>query len=232
MTKMGTTVILFAAALMICAVPAKTEMVAFPGKIEFRGAINVSGQEIVRRAGIKSRGKGFSVDMDLLKQVLDSNEMISSYNIETANGNLVVTVKEIYPLFIFFVVDKELSVPVLVDDNMNVIISGKFFETDMPIIIVRRQQFDQGLANMDIETLLVSLKQLKAVEKVLCGELQEIEITGENTVRVLLRNRRTRFTMWNSMSGFQRLNRAAALLDQAGRYPDSIDLRDDSVLVK
>ena len=158
--------------------------------------------------------------------------MISSYNIETANGNLVVTVKEIYPLFIFFVVDKELSVPVLVDDNMNVIISGKFFETDMPIIIVRRQQFDQGLANMDIETLLVSLKQLKAVEKVLCGELQEIEITGENTVRVLLRNRRTRFTMWNSMSGFQRLNRAAALLDQAGRYPDSIDLRDDSVLVK
>ena len=217
---------------MLCAVPAKTEMAAFPGKIEFRGAINLSGQEIVRRAGIKSQGKGFLVDMDLLKQVLDSSEMISSYKMSSENGNLVVTVQEIYPLFMFFVIDKELSVPVLVDDNMNVIVSGKFFETDMPVIIVRRQEFDRGLDNMDLEILLGSLRQLKAGKSVLCGELQEIEIAGENTLRVLLRNRKTRFTMWNSMAGFRRLDRTAALLDQAGRYPDSIDLRDDSVLVK
>jgi len=38
--------------------------------------------------------------------------------------------------------------------------------------------------------------------------------------------------MWNSMTGFYRLDRAAAILDQSGRYPVSVDLRDDSVLVK
>lgn len=232
MTARGIHAIICSAALMLCAVPAMTETAVFPGNIEFRGTINVSGREIVRRSGVKSQGKGFSVDMDLLKQVLDSNRMISSYTIENANGNLVVNVRELYPIFMFFVVDKELSVPVLVDDNINVLASGSFFETDMPIIIVRRQEFDQGADNIEIRNLLGSLKQLKAGKTVLSGELQEIEITGKNTVKVLLRGRRTRFLMWNSMSGFRRLERTAALLDQAGRYPDSIDLRDDSVLVK
>jgi hypothetical protein len=232
MTARGMHAIICSAGLMLCALPAVTGTVEFQGNIEFRGTINVSGREIVRRAGIKSQGKGFAVDMDLLKQVLDSNRMISSYTIDNANGNLVVNVRELYPLFMFFVVDKELSVPVLVDDNMNVLASGSFFETDMPVIIVRRQEFDQGADNTEIGNLLGSLKQLKAGKTGLSGELQEIEITGKNTLRVLLRGRRTSFTMWNSMSGFRRLERTAALLDQAGRYPDSIDLREDSVLVK
>lgn len=232
MTKRGTSAIICAVALMLCAEPAKTETVVFPGKIEFRGTINVSGHDIVRRAGIKNRGNGFSADMDVLKQVLDSDERISSYTIGSSNGILVVNIQERYPLFMFFVVDKELSVPVLVDDNMNVIVSGRFFETDMPIIIVRRQEFEQGSDSVELENLLGSLRKLRSGKSVICGELQEIELAGENTLRVLLRSRRTRFTLWNSMAGFRRLDRTAALLDQYGRYPDSIDLRDDSVLVK
>ena len=232
MTKTGLHALLCTLLVMLCALPAMTETALFPGKIEFRGVINVSGRDIVRRAGISRSGKEFSVDMERLNRVLGSDVMIDSYEIGTENGNLVVTVRERYPLFMLFVVDKELSVPVLVDDNMNVMVSGSFFETDMPIIIVRRHDFDRGLENTELASLLGSLKQLKSDRSVLCGELQQIEIAGHNTLRVMLRSRRTVFTMWNSMAGFRRLDRTAALLDQAGRYPDSVDLRDESVLVK
>ena len=232
MIKRGTAGIFFAIAFILCAVPAMAEKVVFPGKIEFRGVINVSGRDIVRRAGIRRSGKGFAVDISVLKQVLDSSDIIGSYTIDSEKGNLVINVQEIYPLFMFFVVDKELSVPALVDDNMNVIVSGRFIETDMPIIIVTRQEFNSGRRSAEIDSLLNSLKQVKAEGMAVCSELQEIEIIGDKTLLVSLRNRRTRFIIWNSIAGFRRLERTAALFDQAGRYPDSVDLRDDSVLVK
>lgn len=211
---------------------AAAEVVVLSGKIEFRGAINVSGAEVVSMAGIKRSGNGVAVDMELLKKVLDSNVMISSYTIDNEKGNLVINVHEKYPLFMFLVVDKELSVPALVDDNMNVIVSGRFFSTDMPIIIVKRQLFDEGTENRDIEELVNSLKQLRTVNRQFCSEIQEIEITDGKSLNVYLRNRRTHFIIYNSQAGFRRLDKTAAWLDSLSRYPDSVDLSEDAVLVK
>lgn len=226
------TFILCFAVFLLFAVPAKTEVVVFPGKIEFRGTINLSGNEIALKAGIRRSGNGFVVDMDRLRSVLDSNVMVNSYTIESDSGNLVVDINEKYPLFMFLVVDKDLSVPVLADDNINVIVSGRFFNTDIPIIIVRRQVFEQGRDNSDFGGLLDSLKQLRATNRALCSEIQEIEITEENSLRVFLRSRRTLFIIYNNPGGFRRLDKTAGYLDSINRYPYSIDLRDDTVLVK
>lgn len=211
---------------------AGAETVMFPGKVEFRGIINLSAAGIVKKAGIRRSGKGIAVDMDLLRQVMDASLLISSYTIESENGNLVVNVQEKYPLYMFLVVDKDLSVPVLADENLNIIVSGSFFSIDMPIIIVKRQVFDRGMDSGELESLLGNLKQVKTGNSLFCGEIREIEITEEGSLRVFLKNRRTGFIISNTMNGFRRLEKTAGYLDAVNRYPDSLDLRDDRVLVK
>ena len=86
MTKTGLHALLCTLLVMLCALPAMTETALFPGKIEFRGVINVSGRDIVRRAGISRSGKEFSVDMERLNRVLGSDVMIDSYEIVAGNG--------------------------------------------------------------------------------------------------------------------------------------------------
>lgn len=232
MIKKGTAFLFGVIILFMPGYTAGAEAVLFPGRVEFRGVINISGAEIVKKAGIKRSGSGIVVDMDLLKKVMDENLMVSSYTIENEKGNLVINVQEKYPLFMFFIVDKDLSVPALADENMNIIVSGSFFSTDMPIIIVKRQLFEQGMESSDLESLLGCLKQVRSGNSMFCREIREIEVVEGGSLRVFLKNRRTLFIISNDVTGFRRLEKTAGYLDIVSRYPDFMDLREDRVLVR
>jgi len=228
----GISILMLVLFCMLAAGEALPEVVLFTGKVELRGAKNVSGEAIVRMARIVRSGKGISVDMDLLKNVLGNDPRISSYSIEKSSGNLVINIQEKYPLYLFLVVDKELSVPVLVDDNMKVVFSGAFFGTDMPIVIVKRNVFDLGRESSELENLMGNIRRIRSAATGFCQEIREIELTGDGSLKVFLKSRKTMFIISNDRAGFLRLEKTAGYLDAVRRYPDSMDLRTDRVLVK
>ena len=80
--------------------------------------------------------------------------MIENYDVDIENSLLIITVDEKYPLFMVLRVEKNISVPCLVDEKRNVLDSGRFFRTDMPIIIVEKDFFENDKNSVYIKGII------------------------------------------------------------------------------
>ena len=135
-------------------------------------------------------------------------------------------------VFMIFKVDKDISVPCLVDENMNVQYSGKFFKTDMPIIIIEKNFFEDSHNGKYIKMLFNNLINIAKTRGVFSGELAEIKIKRDMNLAVTLKNRRTYFIIKNNLSDFKKIEKSAAYLDAVNTYPELIDLNDKRVFIR
>ena len=140
--------------------------------------------------------------------------------------------EKVYPIFMIFKVDKDVSVPYLVDENINVIDSGRFFKTDMPIIIIEKNFLEDARNSEYIKILFNNLIHIAKKREILSEELAEIKINRDMDLTVTLKNRRTDFIIKNSLSGFKKIEKSAAYLDAVNTYPEVINLNDKRVLVR
>lgn len=200
-------------------------------RIEFRGVKNIDKYEIIRNAKAKASGKGITIDTGNLKDVMKGNLMIKNFDLDIENNLMIVTVEEKYPLFMVLRVEKNISVPCLVDENRNVIDSGRFFRTDMPIIIVEKDFFENENNSVYLDLLFSNLKQIGKEKAGFAAELSEIEIIPGGELRVKLKVRKTGFLIKNEMNGFKKIEKSAAYLDAVNSYPETIDLKDKRILV-
>ena len=136
------------------------------------------------------------------------------------------------PLFMIFRVDKDVSVPCLVDENINVLYSGRFFKTDMPIIIIEKNFLEDGRNSEFIRTLFNNLIHIAGTRGNFIAELAEIKINKDMNLTVTLKNRRTGFIIKNSLSGFKKIEKSAAYLDAVNTYPEVINLNDKRVFIR
>jgi hypothetical protein len=201
-------------------------------KIEFRGAKNLDRYNTIRMSRAKANKKGIIIDTDSLKGVLEKNVIVKNSSLSREGNSLIVEVEEKYPLFMVLMVDKQQSIPVLLDEKMNIVESGLFFRTDMPIIITGREYADSGDGSQNLSTLFEVLKALKNAKGVFADELEEIRIDTPAELKVKLRKRKTLFVIKNELNGFVRLEKTAAYLDAAARSPEILDLRGNMVLVR
>jgi len=200
-------------------------------RIEFRGVKNLDKYDIIRKAGAKVSEKGIVINVDNLKEVLNSSVMIKNYDLDFEKNLLIVTVDEKYPLFMTLRVEKNISVPCLVDENRNVLDSGRFFRTDMPIIIVERIFFENELNSSYMKGLFENLVLLVKEKSEFAAELAEIEIYPGKELRVKMKSRKTDFIIKNDLNGFKKIEKSAAYLDAVNSYPGTIDLRDRKILI-
>ncbi len=201
-------------------------------RIEFRGVKNIDRYDIIKNAGGRASGKGISVEIGNLKKVLDSNVMINNYDLNVKNGVLTVTVEEKYPLFMVLVADKSISTPCLVDENIDIVDTGRFFETDMPIITVDKGFYGEKKNSAVIRELLAALKEMRGAGNGLAGELFGIEMLPNGELGVKLKNRKTLFLVRNEPGSFKKIEKSAAYLDAVNKYPALLDLRKKRVLIR
>jgi len=140
--------------------------------------------------------------------------------------------EKVYPVFMVFKVDKDISVPCLVDGNVNVIDSGKFFKTDMPIIIIEKKFLEDTRNNEYIKVLFNNLIWITQSRWIIAEELAEIKINRDMGLTVTLKNRRTDFIIKNSLSGFKKIEKSAAYLDAVNTYPEVINLEGKKALIR
>ena len=140
--------------------------------------------------------------------------------------------EKIYPLFMVFKVDKDISVPCLVDENVNVTDSGRFFKTDMPIIIIEKNFFEDTRNNEYTKILFNNLIWITKSGWIIAEELAEIKINRDMDLTVTLKNRRTDFIIKNSLSGFKKIEKSAAYFDAVNIYPEVINLNDKRALIR
>jgi len=208
------------------------EKIEFFEKIEFRGLKNLDRYSVIRMSRAKTNNKGIIIDTDSLNEVLEKNVLVKSSSLSREGNSLIIEIEENYPVFPVLFVDKQQSVPVLLDEKMNIIESGLFFRTDMPIIISGREYADSEKGSKTLLPLFELLKSLKYGKSEFLDELEEIKIDSPAELRVKLRKRKTLFFIKNELNGFVRLEKTAAYLDAASRYPELLDLRGNMVLVR
>ncbi len=217
---------------LITAAASGSDSTVYFERVEFRGVKNVDKYEIIRNAKAKVSEKGIVIDVDYLKEVLDSSIMIENYDLDIENNLLIITVEEKYPLFMVLRVEKNISVPCLVDEKRNVLDSGRFFRTDMPIIIVEKDFFENGDNSPYIKGLFDSLTLIAREKADFAGELAEVEIYPGKDLRVKLKSRRTDFIIKNDLNGFRKIEKSAAYLDAVNAYPERLDLKGKRVLIR
>ncbi|HOP29444.1 MAG TPA: hypothetical protein PK293_05540 [Spirochaetota bacterium] len=208
------------------------EKIEFFEKIEFRGAKNLDRYDVIRMSRAKADEKGIIIDTDSLKEVLEKNIMVKNSSLSREGNSLVVEIVEKYPLFTALLVDKQQSIPVLLDEKMNIVESGLFFRTDMPIIILSREYADSAEGKNTLLSVFELLMALKNGNGAFADELEEVMIDSPAELKVKLRKRKTLFVIKNELNGFLRLEKTAAYLDASARYPEYLDLRGNMVLVR
>lgn len=208
------------------------EKIEFFEKIEFRGAKNLDRYNVIRMSRAKANNKGIIIDTDSLKDVLEKNIMVKNSSLSQERNSLIIEVEENYPLFTAMFVDKQQSIPVLLDEKMNIVESGLFFRTDMPIIITGREYADSSEGTKTLLSLFELLKNIRSQKGVFADELEEVRLDSPAELKVKLRKRKTLFVIKNELNGFVRLEKTAAYLDAAARYPEFLDLRGNMVLVR
>jgi len=201
-------------------------------KIEFRGAKNLDKVGVIKRSRVKVTNKGIIIDVDSLKDVLDKEVYLKSKSISREGNTLVIDVSETYPIFMAMVVDEKQSIPLLFDDKMNIIETGLFFKTDMPIIIMDRNFYEDSNGYRIVTELFELLKRIRQDNGAFLDEIEEITLHSSEDLAVKLKRRSTIFTIKNDLTGFFRLEKTAAYLDLLSRYPESLDLRGNMALVR
>jgi len=200
--------------------------------IEFRGIKNVDKLEIIKKSDARTSKIGILIDTKSLKSVLDCDVKIKDYNIVIDRNILIISVEEVYPLFMIFKIDKDISVPCLVDENRNVLSSGSFFKTDMPIIVIEKNFFEDASKGGYIKILFNNLIHIAKAKWFFFEELAEIKINSDMNLIVKLKSRRTHFIVKNSLSGLKKIEKSAAYLDAVNIYPEVINLNDKRVLIR
>ncbi len=209
-----------------------SEDVITVARVEIRGLVNLDRFDIMKEVRSGVQDKQILIDVESLKRELDKNILVKDYRLTGEQDSLIITVVEKYPVFNLVLIDEKQSVPYLVDREINILDSRRFFKTDMPIIIAERALFETG-DGKDITAGIISrLMSVKKEKPFLLGELAEISIYSADRIYVTMKNRRTLFVLENDYSGFLKLEKTAAFLDKRGNYPQSIDLRDNTVLVR
>ncbi len=199
--------------------------------IEFKGLKLMSKYEIIKGSRIKAVNEGIAIDMDSLEKTLSGNKFIKSYRVEENRGILIVSVVEKKPVLIMSVARSGGSVLYELDDDHAIISKNNVHTDRVPVLFVTTEDIAADAATGRIKDLFSVLAGVRGRNPVVYRELTEIYFAG-NSIRVILRGRKTGFIMKPDDTGFLKLKYIVGYCDHEEQYPEEINLSDNEVVVR
>ncbi|MBN2158278.1 MAG: hypothetical protein JW807_02700 [Spirochaetes bacterium] len=199
--------------------------------IAFKGLKLLSKYDIVRGARYRATEAGIVIDLDSLEKAIERNGFIDSYRIDEEKGNLVVTVVERTPELIVVVPGEDGSVLYELDAERQVISRNDVHTARIPVIYLSVGYAPDGSSASRAGRLFVLLDRVKKTNPAVYRELSEIHQAGR-WIRVMLRGRKTEFTMKPDEASFIRLKYIIGYCDSVEQYPDEINLSGNAVIVR
>ncbi|MBP7738117.1 MAG: hypothetical protein KA369_19230 [Spirochaetes bacterium] len=199
--------------------------------IEFKGLRLLSKYEVVRGARLKAVKGGIAVDVDSLEKALEKNAFLASYSVHESGQRLVVTVEEKRPALVIAALKGGRVYFYELDVNRAVISRNAAHSGRVPFVYVAGEDMERGVPSARLMNILSILDRVREQNTSLYRELSEM-YCNENSVRVVLRGRKTGFILKPDIMEFTRLNYIAGYCDHAERYPDEIDMTGGAVVVR
>jgi hypothetical protein len=199
--------------------------------VEFRGLKLLSKYEAVRGARMKAVSGGIAIDADSLEKALERNPFLASHGVDEKQGRLIVTVEEKKPALVLAAVKGSRTYLYELDRNRAVISRNAAHTGRVPFLYVFGDDAARGPASARVAALLALLDRVRVQNGVIYRELSEM-YCNENSIRVVLRGRKTGFIMKPDVADFIKLKYVAGYCDREGRYPDEIDLTGSEVVVR
>lgn len=199
--------------------------------IEFRGLKLLSKYELLRGTRLKSVARGIVIDVGSLEEAMEKNAFLASYTVNEKGERLIVSVVEKKPVLVLAAVKGGRTYLYELDRDRAVISRNAVHTGRVPFIFVPADDTDRGPVSGRVRELLSVLDRVREQNAVIYREISEIYCNG-NSIRVVLRGRKTGFIMRPDVADFIRLKYVAGYCDHAERYPEDIDITGSAVVIR
>ncbi len=218
--------------LVFClAAGAGTEDIRKAKSVQFHGLRYLTKYDIVRGVGLKAVDKGIIIDVDSLRRSLSKNDFIKSYRIEEIEGGLAVSIIEKRPAHVVVVSMGGRSTTYELDAAYSVISKNTAHANILPVVHITDAEEVRGGLQASVKRLFAVLERVERRNAGIYRELSEVYLSG-NSIRVILRGRKTDFVMAPRESEFVKLRYIAGYLDKTKKYPDKIIISDNAAIVR
>lgn len=199
--------------------------------IGFKGLKNVSKDEIIRRAGIHTDGSAIVIDHSMLKKALNDTAIIQKYSLEVAGENLVVNIVEKEPVVILALEGDNETVLCELDSSLAVIAYNRIYDLMLPVLHLKTKGAGSFALSSDVADFCTIMMEIKNKHSRFFAEIIDIEYGVEHSI-VYLYGRKTQFIVNNSIDNFIRVKYISGYLDSMRRYPETVHIDSDKVLIK
>lgn len=201
-------------------------------ELEFRGLHNLSRYEIMRESGVSLKGKSIIVDMVQLKKKLSSIGIIDSFKIFESKGRLIVSVNEKKIFASFALVHGKKIIAFEVDDDFKQISKNRKYSSENPFVLIGRNDLPGGKLSERVRDLFIVLDCIRKKNKSIFSELSEMYVLENGSVKLLMKNRKTKFFMVPTKNNFERLKFISGYLDKIGYYPEKLHITGNRIAIR
>lgn len=196
-------------------------------EIEFRGLENISKSELFRNVKTETVSGGISIDITALEKSLASNPLIMSHGVELKEKRLIIALAEKKLFNPVVVKGKGESVLYLLDHEFRKVARNRLYSVRGPVLVVNEKLVGkQGMSDY-IKGILTVLDRVKVRKRYLFSQLSEINIMRNRKTDVIMKGRRTRFSLIPDYRTFSLLEQITAYLDRVDQYPERMKIIGD-----
>ncbi len=200
--------------------------------IEFKGLRYLSRYEVLKQVPYRVDGDALVIDLGTLGESLGKMPLIKKYSISEEGDRLTVVIEENVPAYVVVLDRDDALVPVELDAGMRVLSTGTIHAVEKPIIVAAAGDLAGGKPSPRLRKALEMLSELEKNGMPVYREIEEIDMSGHPRLRVLLKGRRTVFTLEIDRGSFQALNALVGYLDAARYYPARSEVRPGAAVLK
>ncbi len=201
-------------------------------EIEFKGLERLTKYELIKGVITESVPGGISIDISVLEKSLSSNPLILSHVIEVKEKRLIIGIVEKKLLTPVLVKGKEESVLYELDHDFKKVSRNRLYSVQGPVVVIGAKQMGRSEMTAYIKDVMVILNRLRIERKDIYTQISEIVIQNRRKAVVIMKGRRTRFTMKPGYRNFSLLGEVAAYLDRTNDYPERMKIMGERVFFR
>ena len=200
--------------------------------IEFRDLKYVSKYEIINSADIYIKGDLIVIDIESLKEILKNIPIIRSFEIIEKDQKLVISVNESEPAFSLCVLDGDKNIPVELNKDFQIISAERMYKLNYPLVFILKGELKKEGISLRVKRFLGLINDLRNRNLKIIDDILEIKYFDTEFVEVMLKGRKTVFSLKPVPEAFYKMNYAVGYFDMIKYYPDKFTMLNGSGIVK
>jgi hypothetical protein len=200
--------------------------------LEFKGLNNISKNEILSKVDIRAADDGILIDYKSLNDALKNISLIRAYKISEDGDRLIVNIAEHEIAFLAAIKSKQRIIPVEIDGRGRILSVNRAHVYDKPMLIIPVSEMNGDRLSNRSKKIIGILNQAVTENPSLFREIIEIDLTDYPRVDIMLRGRRTRFTVHMNKDSFYTMKYMLGYLDNAKYYPWTVEHYGDRSVMK